>query len=52
MTILNLFINFINTILKFRVLGVSLQNYLLAFLSAIFVFKIISIVGNSSKKGD
>lgn len=51
MTILNLFINFINEILSFKILGFELISYLLTFTLIIFIFKVIAIIGNSEKKG-
>ena len=52
MTILNLFINFINEILSFKILGFELISYLLTFTLIIFIFKVIAIIGNSNGKSD
>ena len=43
---INLFFSFMNTILSFEFLGISLINYLIAAAILIFVFKIIGILGN------
>lgn len=50
MTIVNLFIDFMNRILSFKILGFELISYLLTFTIIIFIFKVISIIGNSEKK--
>lgn len=47
MTILDLFLEFCNSILSFKVFNISLLNYLIIFTSIIFIFKIIQIIGNS-----
>ncbi len=49
MTILNLFINFINQIFSFKIMGYELISYLLTFTIIIFIFKMISIIGNAKK---
>ena len=48
MEIVDLFIYFINAILKFKIFDISLINYLIIFAGIIFVFKIISTIGNSN----
>ena len=47
MEIVDLFIYFINAILKFKIFDISLINYLIIFAGIIFVFKIINIIGNN-----
>lgn len=47
MEIVDLFIYFINAILKFKIFNISLINYLIIFAGIIFVFKIINIIGNN-----
>lgn len=41
MTIFNLFINFINNIMNFSILGIKISVYLLSITIIIIVFKII-----------
>lgn len=48
MEIVDLFIYFINAILKFKIFDISLINYLIIFAGIIFVFKIILTIGNSN----
>lgn len=48
MIIIDLFIEFCSTILNFKVFDIRLINYLMIFLGMIFIFKIISIIGNSN----
>ncbi len=48
MIIIDLFIEFCSTILNFKVFDIRLINYLMIFLGIIFIFKIISIIGNSN----
>lgn len=43
---INLFFNFMNTILSFEFLGIPLIDYLIGVTLLIFVFKIIGILGN------
>lgn len=50
MTILNLFLDFINKILSIEILGISLDIYLITFTILIFVFKIINLIGNGTGK--
>lgn len=53
MTILNLFLEFVNIILDFEIFGIKLFNILIGFTLMIFTFKVIKIFGNvdiSSKK--
>lgn len=48
MIIIDLFIEFCSTILNFKVFDIRLINYLMIFLGIIFIFKIISNIGNSN----
>lgn len=48
MVIIDLFIEFCSTILNFKVFDIRLINYLMIFLGIIFIFKIISTIGNSN----
>lgn len=48
MIIIDLFIEFCSTILNFKVFDIRLINYLMIFLGIIFIFRIISIIGNSN----
>lgn len=48
MVIIDLFIEFCSTILNFKVFDIRLINYLMIFLGIIFIFKIISIIGNNN----
>lgn len=48
MIIIDLFIEFCSTILNFKVFDIRLINYLMIFLGIIFIFKIISIIGNNN----
>lgn len=43
---IDLFINFIKTILNFEFLGIQLIDYLLAVTLIIFIFKIFKILGD------
>lgn len=52
MIILEKFITFIGKILEFKILGLSLIDYLIAFTIIIFIFKIFQVLGNNSKKGN
>lgn len=52
MIIIDLFIEFCSTILNFKVFDIRLINYLMIFLGIIFIFKIISIIGNSNSNKD
>ena len=48
MTIITLFINFINELLSYKILGIQLINHLLTITIIIVIFKIILIIGNSN----
>ena len=50
MTIINLFIDFINKILGFKIMGFELISYLLAITTAIVIFKILYILSNTDNK--
>ena len=47
MSILNLFIDFINEVLNFKILGTSIIVYLISITVIIFIFKLIGNLGNS-----
>lgn len=50
MTIVNLFISFINKFLDFKIFNITLFQYLITFTITIFIFKLIQILGNSNSK--
>lgn len=54
MKLLLMFIEFISDILSFKILGIDLFAWLIAFTIISFIFKLISILGNSNfkRKGD
>lgn len=47
MIVLGLFINFINEVLGFKILGTSIIVYLVSIAIIIFIFKLIGNIGNS-----
>ena len=48
MTILNLFIDFMNSFLSFEILGFNLYTYLIVFTCLILVFKILNTISNKN----
>lgn len=50
MTILNLFVDFINKILSIKILGMDLFNWLLLFTIIIFVFRILYAMSGTKRK--
>lgn len=49
MTILDLFLSFCDKILNYKIFNITLLSYLITFTILIFVFKLISIIGNNKK---
>ena len=49
MTIFNLFIDFINSILEIKFLNIPLYIYLISITVIIFIFKLIELLGNADK---
>lgn len=50
MTVLQLFIQFVETTLNFKILDIPIINYLITFTILGFIFNLIGKIGN--KKGD
>jgi hypothetical protein len=50
MTILNLFINFINQIVTIKVFNFELIDYMIFFAIIIIIFKIINVLGGNRTK--
>ena len=50
MTILNLFINFINQIVTIKVFSFELIDYMIFFAIIIIIFKIINVLGGNKTK--
>lgn len=47
MTLITLFVDFMETILNMKIFNISLIDYLIAFTIIICIFKIINIFGNN-----
>ena len=50
MILIESFVNFIVKILEFKILEISLIDYLIAFTIIIFIFKVFQVLGRKNKE--